>query len=154
MAKVSLHFGKSILDLDPDEVNAFLFHLAKEKKAIDLNKAKLDLGQPLWGKTTFSWKEIALAKLNINPDACPNCKKGFMEVVDCFLSLRGPPLLKMRRNTQFLDSWWLRCNTTILRIPTCFGLFLIKGACCGVLHSKRYPPDQLHPLIFQLTEAR
>ena len=33
MAKVSLHFGKSILDLDPDEVNAFLFHLAKEKKA-------------------------------------------------------------------------------------------------------------------------
>jgi len=104
VAKVSLHFGKSILDLDPDEVNAFLFHLAKEKKAIDLNKAKLDLGQPLWGKTTFSWKEIALAKLNINPDACPNCKKGFMEVVDCFLSLRGPPLLKMRRNTQFLDS--------------------------------------------------
>jgi len=33
VAKVSLHFGKSILDLDPDEVNAFLFHLAKEKKA-------------------------------------------------------------------------------------------------------------------------
>lgn len=33
MAKVSLHFGKSILDLDPDEVNAFLFLLAKEKKA-------------------------------------------------------------------------------------------------------------------------
>ena len=33
VAKVSLHFGKSILDLDPDEVNAFLFHLAKEKKS-------------------------------------------------------------------------------------------------------------------------
>jgi len=33
VAKVSLHFGKSILDLDPDEVNAFLFQLAKEKKA-------------------------------------------------------------------------------------------------------------------------
>ena len=77
---------------------------ASKNKAIDLNKAKLDLGQPLWEKTTFLWKEIALAKLNINPDACPNCKKGFMEVIDCFLPLRGPPLLKMKRNTQFLDS--------------------------------------------------
>jgi integrase/recombinase XerD len=31
VAKVSLYFGKSILD--PDEVNAFVFHLAKEKRA-------------------------------------------------------------------------------------------------------------------------
>ena len=33
VAKVSLHFKKSLLDLDPDEVNAFLFELAKEKTA-------------------------------------------------------------------------------------------------------------------------
>lgn len=33
VAKVSLHFGKSLLDLDPDEVNQFLFQIAKEKKA-------------------------------------------------------------------------------------------------------------------------
>jgi integrase/recombinase XerD len=33
VAKLSIYFGKSILDLDPDEVNAFLFHLAKEKRA-------------------------------------------------------------------------------------------------------------------------
>lgn len=33
VAKVSLYFKKSLLDLDPDEVNEFLFHLAKEKKA-------------------------------------------------------------------------------------------------------------------------
>lgn len=33
VAKVSLHFQKSLLDLDPDEVNQWLFLLAKEKKA-------------------------------------------------------------------------------------------------------------------------
>ena len=33
VAKVSLHFNKSLLDLDPDEVNQWLFLLAKEKKA-------------------------------------------------------------------------------------------------------------------------
>jgi len=31
--KISLHFKKSILDLDPDEVNQFLYVLAKEKTA-------------------------------------------------------------------------------------------------------------------------
>lgn len=33
VAKISLHFKKSLLDLDPDEVNQFLFILAKEKTA-------------------------------------------------------------------------------------------------------------------------
>ncbi len=33
VAKISLHFKKSLLDLDPDEVNQFLYLLAKEKKA-------------------------------------------------------------------------------------------------------------------------
>jgi integrase/recombinase XerD len=33
VAKISLYFKKSLLDLDPDEVNEFLFQLAKEKKA-------------------------------------------------------------------------------------------------------------------------
>lgn len=33
VAKVSLHFKKSLLDLDPDEVNQWLFILAKEKTA-------------------------------------------------------------------------------------------------------------------------
>jgi integrase/recombinase XerD len=33
VAKVSLHFKKSVLDLDPDEVNEFLYVLAKEKGA-------------------------------------------------------------------------------------------------------------------------
>lgn len=33
VAKISLHFKKSLLELDPDEVNRFLFLLAKEKKA-------------------------------------------------------------------------------------------------------------------------
>lgn len=30
--KFSLYFGKSILDLDPNEINAFLFQFTKEKK--------------------------------------------------------------------------------------------------------------------------
>jgi integrase/recombinase XerD len=33
VAKISLHFKKSLLDLDPEEVNQYLFLLAKEKKA-------------------------------------------------------------------------------------------------------------------------
>lgn len=33
VAKVSLHFQKSLLDLDPEEVNAFLYQVAKEKQA-------------------------------------------------------------------------------------------------------------------------
>lgn len=33
VAKVSLHFKKSLLDLDPEEVNQWLYILAKEKKA-------------------------------------------------------------------------------------------------------------------------
>lgn len=33
VARVSIHFNKSLLDLDPDEVNQWLFLLAKEKKA-------------------------------------------------------------------------------------------------------------------------
>jgi hypothetical protein len=33
VAKISLHFKKSILDLDADEVNHFLFLMAKEKGA-------------------------------------------------------------------------------------------------------------------------
>lgn len=33
VAKVSLHFKKSLLDLDPDEINQWLFLLAKEKTA-------------------------------------------------------------------------------------------------------------------------
>ncbi len=33
VAKVSLYFKKSLLELDPDEVNRFLFTIAKEKKA-------------------------------------------------------------------------------------------------------------------------
>ena len=33
VAKISLHFGKSLLDLDPDEVNQILFLIAKEKSA-------------------------------------------------------------------------------------------------------------------------
>ena len=33
VAKISLHFKRSLLELDPEEVNQFLYELAKEKKA-------------------------------------------------------------------------------------------------------------------------
>lgn len=33
VAKISLEFGKSLLDLDPDEVNRFLYQIAQEKSA-------------------------------------------------------------------------------------------------------------------------
>jgi len=76
---------------------------ASKNKAIDLNKAKHDFGQPLWQKTKLSWKEIALTKLNINPDVCPKCKSGLMEVIGSILPLRGPPILKLKANTNFLN---------------------------------------------------
>ncbi|MFT4682782.1 MAG: hypothetical protein ACJAU0_000615 [Flavobacteriales bacterium] len=62
------------------------------------------MGQPLWQKTTLSWKEIALARLNINPDACPKCTKEFMEVIVRLLPLRGQPSLKIKSNTHFINS--------------------------------------------------
>ena len=33
VAKISLHFNKSLLDLDPEEVNEFLYSVAKKKSA-------------------------------------------------------------------------------------------------------------------------
>ena len=33
VAKISLHFNKSLLDLDPEEVNEFLYSVAQKKSA-------------------------------------------------------------------------------------------------------------------------
>jgi hypothetical protein len=43
-----------------------------------------------------------------------------MEVIDRFLPLRGPPLLKMKRNTHFLNSWLQRCSLPKMRMQDCY----------------------------------
>jgi len=44
-------------------------------RALDLNKAKPDPGQPMWRKT----------KIKNDPNACTKCKKEFMAAIDRFL---------------------------------------------------------------------
>jgi hypothetical protein len=56
-----------------------------------------------WEKVTVSWKTIALEKLKINPDACPKCPHGTMEVIDSILPMRGPPLFALKANLNFLQ---------------------------------------------------
>jgi len=75
--------------------------LASRNKAKELNIAKKDLGQTPWEKIKMTWKEIALTKLQINPDACPKCKSGLMEVIEVILPLRGPPIFRIKANLNF-----------------------------------------------------
>ncbi len=77
--------------------------LASKNKAKELNLAKTDLGLEKWEKVKVSWKTIALEKLKTNPDACPKCPKGILEVVDSILPTRGPPLFKLKANLNFLQ---------------------------------------------------
>ena len=66
--------------------------LAARNKTIELNLAKNGLGQQPWKVMNFDWKEVALKKMGINPDQCPVCKSGIMEIIEVILPLRGPPL--------------------------------------------------------------
>jgi hypothetical protein len=106
VAKVSLHFKKSLLYLDPDEVNQWLFLLAKEKKASrnktkELNLARKNLGQRPWIKANISWEQITKKRLNFNPNRCPSCKQNTLEVVAVILPMRGPPVKKIQANEDF-----------------------------------------------------
>jgi len=93
VAKVSLHFKKSLLDLDAEEVNQWLFLLAKEKKA---------------SSTSFQKKrgvkfivQIAKKRLNFNPNRCPRCKQNKLEVIAVIIPMRGPPVKKIQANESF-----------------------------------------------------
>jgi len=75
--------------------------LASKNKAKELNMAKKQLGQPQWKKTKINWKTIAVQKLNINPEKCPKCKKGIMEIIQVVAPERGPPVFKITSNLKF-----------------------------------------------------
>jgi hypothetical protein len=77
--------------------------LASRNKAKDLNIAKKDLGQTPWEKIKVPWGEIALTKLQINPDDCPKYNPRFMEVIEVILPLRGPPIFQLEANLKFLE---------------------------------------------------
>jgi hypothetical protein len=77
--------------------------LASRNKAKALNIAKKDLGQAPWEKIKVPWREIALTKLQINPDDCPKCKSGFMEVTKVISPLRSPPVFQLKANLKFLQ---------------------------------------------------
>jgi hypothetical protein len=75
--------------------------LSSRNKAKELNMAKKQLGQPQWKKTKINWKTIAVQKLNINPEKCPKCKKGIMEIIQVVAPERGPPVFKITPNLKF-----------------------------------------------------
>ena len=67
--------------------------LASKNKAILLNAAKQDLGQPKWKKAVVGWQEIAEKKLGITPATCPCCKTPTMIIVGMINPERGPPVI-------------------------------------------------------------
>lgn len=76
--------------------------LASKNKAKELNIAKKDLGQSPWNKLNIDWKTIVLEKLKVDPDKCPRCKTGFMEVIEVIQPERGPPVFNMIANLKLL----------------------------------------------------
>lgn len=75
--------------------------LASKNKKKELNLARKDLGQRPWVKEKIIWQQIALEKLNFNPNKCSKCKKNKLEVVATILPMRGPPEKKLIPNENF-----------------------------------------------------
>ena len=69
--------------------------LASRNKTTLLNIAKAQLGQEKWEKLEMTWQQVATEKLNINPNICPHCKKGVLQIVKTMAPYRGPPLDRM-----------------------------------------------------------
>ena len=67
--------------------------LASKNKAILLNAAKQDLGQPKWEKVMVGWQEIAEKKLGITPGTCSCCKTDTMIIIAIINPERGPPVI-------------------------------------------------------------
>jgi hypothetical protein len=65
--------------------------LASRNKPVDLNKARADLNLSPWSKQKYCWEYIAIHKLNIIPDQCPNCKEGVLEIIEIYEPDRAPP---------------------------------------------------------------
>jgi len=66
--------------------------LASRNKPLDLNQARAEFNQEPWYRQKYSWDYIAIHKLNIIPDQCPNCKEGILEIIEIYEPERGPPL--------------------------------------------------------------
>lgn len=66
--------------------------LASKHKAILLNEAKQDLGQPRWEQVVVGWQEIAEKKLGIIANTCSCCNMATMIIVRIIHPERGPPV--------------------------------------------------------------
>ena len=75
--------------------------LASRNKSIDLNKAKAYFGLPQWKKQIIGWEQIAIEKLNYNPNQCPKCKSLTLETILGIAPRRGPPKHKLKPNNEF-----------------------------------------------------
>jgi len=75
--------------------------LASRNKSIDLNKAKAYFGLPQWKKQIIDWEQIAIEKLNYNPNQCPKCKSLTLETILGIAPRRGPPKHKLKPNNEF-----------------------------------------------------
>lgn len=76
--------------------------LASKNKAKELNIAKKDLSQLPWKKLNIDWKTIVLEKLKVDPDKCPKCQTGIMEIIEVIQPERGPPVFNMIANIKLL----------------------------------------------------
>jgi predicted Zn-ribbon and HTH transcriptional regulator len=75
--------------------------LASRNKSVALNKAKAYFGLPKWEKQKMGWEQIAIEKLNYNPNQCPKCKLLTLETVSVIAPKRGPPTNKLKPSNEF-----------------------------------------------------
>ena len=66
--------------------------LSSRNKSTLLNRARDCFEQEHWVKPDPDlWKTLVLQRLNFNPNSCPFCKEGVLEVVQTIQPVRGPP---------------------------------------------------------------
>ena len=65
--------------------------LASKNKAVQLNIARKDLRQTEWRKIKYSWIQIAIDKLNYDPNRCPCCGEESLAIIKIMQPDRTPP---------------------------------------------------------------
>jgi len=75
--------------------------LASRNKSVELNKAKEYFGLSKWEKQKIGWEQIAIDRLNYNPNQCPKCKLLTLEIICVMAPRRGPPINTLKPNNEF-----------------------------------------------------
>lgn len=65
--------------------------LSSRNKTRSLQCARSFFGVNTQKHKSLDWKEVSKIRLGYDPDLCPRCKKGRMQLVENYLPERGPP---------------------------------------------------------------